>query len=135
MKATLPQQPLSTNTIDGERLYWSTRALTFSDHTGGAVVIKSNFLSDGLSIPKFFQSIFSKSPHYIYAGILHDYGYRADFPYAMSRKGVDKLFLHYMKEYGVGWLTRHTIYRAVRIGAARNWKARDATYYAESIES
>jgi len=135
MKSTLPQQALRTHTIQGERLFWSVRALKFSDHPGADVVIRSNFLSDGLSIPKIFQSIFSKSPYYIYAGILHDYGYRADFPHEMTRKQVDKLFLHYMKEYGVGWLTRHTIYRAVRIGAAKNWKARDASYYAESIES
>lgn len=80
-----------------------------------------------------FQNVFSKSPHYIYAGILHDYGYRLDFPHPMSRKEVDKLFLHYMKLYGVGWFTRHMIYRAVRVGGWMSYGKRNAEYWKKSL--
>ena len=126
---TRPQSPLITDMVEGTRHFWSMDDLTFSDHKGAKVVVPAGFLSDGLSIPKVFQSIFSKSPHYIWAGIVHDYGYRKDFPHDMTRKEVDLLFLFYMKMYGVGWFTRHTIYRAVRLGAMRNWKARNAVYH------
>jgi hypothetical protein len=124
-----PVNPLITDMVDGTRHFWSLSDLTFSDHSGAQVTIKAGFLSDGLSIPKVFQSIFSKSPYYIFAGIIHDFGYRRDFPHKMSRKNVDRLFLYYMKKYGVGFLARHTIYRAVRLGAFKNWKARNSTYH------
>lgn len=103
--------------------------MRFNGHDGDAITVPSGFLSDGLSIPKIFQNIFSKSPHYIYAGILHDYGYRTDFPHSLSRKAIDKLFLHYMKKYGVGWFTRHMIYRAVRLGGWMSYRKRKAEYW------
>lgn len=131
MKHVPPRQPLCTDMVGKVRHYWSTTSIVFACHKGAKVIVKPGFLSDGLSIPKVFQNIFSRSPHYIFAGIVHDYGYRSDFPHDMTRKAVDKLFLYYMKAYGVGWLTRQTIYRAVRIGAFTNWKKRKSTYHKE----
>ena len=46
------------------------------DNGDSLVVVPSNFISDGLSIPRIFQSVFSKSPSYIFAGILHDWLYK-----------------------------------------------------------
>ncbi len=66
-----------------------------------------------------FQSIFSKSPYYIYAGILHDYLYRSNCPFQLKRGHADSLFLLYMKKYGVGFFTRQMIFSSVRVGAGR----------------
>lgn len=128
---SLPRNILVTKHLDGERLFWPDKKMVFDDHKGEPIIIAAGFLSDGLSIPKIFQSVFSKSPHYIYAGVLHDYGYRKDFPHAMSRRQVDRLFLLYMKKYGVGFFTRQVIYRAVRLGAFKNWKKRIADFYTD----
>jgi len=107
----------------GERLYYSETPMTFDGSGDQWVCVPRLFLSDGLSIPRLFRSIFSKSPSYIYAGIAHDFLYRI-LPNQTTRKEADKLFLSIMKQYGVGFFTRKTIYRAVRLGARKNWRAR-----------
>jgi hypothetical protein len=126
---SLPRNILSTDFIGGERMFWSMEEMVFCSHKGSRFVVRAGFLSDGLSIPKIFQSIFSKSPHYIYAGILHDASYRSDFPHEYTRKQADKLFLFYMEAYGVGFLARHVIYLAVRMGGWLNYKKYKAKYY------
>ena len=120
---SLPSPELHTY-YDGEkreRVFYSCEQLAFDMDGDVLVVVPPLFLSDGLSIPRLFRSIFSKSPSYIYAGIAHDYCYRI-LPHSMTRKQADKLFLQLMKGYGVGWWTRRSIYRAVRIGAKKNWR-------------
>ena len=107
----------------GERLYYSCEQMVFDGDTDSWVCVPRLFLSDGLSIPRMFRSIFSKSPSYIYCGVAHDYCYRITTK-KMTRKEADKFFLYLMKQYGVSWLTRKLFYRAVRIGAKKNWKAR-----------
>ena len=114
--------------VDGEGRYWSELPLLYAAHKGSKILIRAGFMSDGASIPKIFQSLFSKTGKYLWAAVLHDYGYRKDFPHHMTRKEVDKLFLFYMREYGVGWFTRHTIYRAVRLGGFAAWKKHYSEY-------
>jgi len=118
----LPQPELHTYFDEklGERVYYACEPMAF-DNGDSLVVVPSNFISDGLSIPRIFQSVFSKSPSYIFAGILHDWLYKIR-PCKMTRKQADKLFLAWMKLYGVGWFTRHTIFRSVRIGGRRSWR-------------
>lgn len=123
---SLPKPVLHTDFIGDERMYWSTLPMVF-DSKDELIVIPPLFLTDGLSIPRLFRSIFSKSPSYIYAGIVHDWLYKSGVQ-EVTRKQADKIFLYWMKAYGVGWLTRRTIYRAVRLGARRSWKVRPPTY-------
>jgi len=121
---SLPKPELHTiyDEEEGVRLYYSCEPLVF-DMGGDACLVPPLFLSDGLSIPRLFRSIFSKSPSYIYAGIAHDYCYRI-LPKKMTRKQADKLFLKLMKGYGVGFFTRRAIYRAVRLGARKSWRVK-----------
>ena len=125
---SLPKPELHTYFDEeaGERIYYSCEALVF-DMDGVACLVPKLFLSDGLSIPRLFRSIFSKSPSYIYAGIAHDYCYRI-LPHKMTRKQADKLFLKIMEGYGVGLFTRRAIYRAVRIGARKSWRVKFPKY-------
>ena len=120
----IPRPPLHTDYLGGdERLFWACEDMVF-----GEVTVPANFLSDGLSIPRIFQNVFSKSPHFIYAGMLHDWTYKKDYT-GSTRKQADKLFRRWMKIYGVGFLTRHTIYHAVRIGGRKSWKQSAARFY------
>lgn len=123
-----PERPLHTDFVGDERVFWACVPLLFEDKKG-KIIVPANFLSDGLSIPKMFQSIFSKSPSYIFAGILHDYCYRKDSGLGLSRRQADKIFLRWMKHYEVGILTRKTIWLAVRVGARKSWKKTNTTYY------
>lgn len=125
----LPRGVLKTDFFNQEQVFWSEADLVFKSHKGKPITVPAGFLSDGLSIPKVFQSIFSKSPHYIYAGILHDFSYRQDFPSKLTRRQADRLFLFYMKQYGVGFFSRQAIYHAVRIGGWRSYKKHQAQYH------
>jgi len=121
----LPSPELHTY-YDGEkreRVFYACEQLAFDMDGDVLVVVPPLFLSDGLSIPRLFRSVFSKSPSYIAAGIAHDYTYRI-LPHKMTRKQADKLFLKLMRGYGVGFWTRRAIYRAVRIGARKSWRVK-----------
>ena len=121
----LPEPELHTyyDEEEQERIYYSCEQLAFDMDGDVLVVVPPLFLSDGLSIPRLFRSVFSKSPSYIYAGIAHDYTYRI-LPHKMTRKQADLLFLKLMRGYGVGFWTRRAIYRAVRIGARKSWRVK-----------
>ena len=122
---SLPKPELHTyfDEEEGVRLYYSCEQMAFDIDGDVLVVVPPLFLSDGLSIPRLFRSIFSKSPSYIFAGIAHDYTYRI-LPHKMTRKQADVLFCKLMKGYGVGFFTRRAIYRAVRLGARKNWRVK-----------
>lgn len=121
---SLPKPELHTYFDEGEgvRLYYSCEQMAF-DMDGDACLVPPLFLSDGLSIPRWARSLFPKNPSWIGAGIAHDYCYRI-LPNKMTRKQADKLFLKIMKGYGVGFFTRRAIYRAVRLGARKNWRVK-----------
>ena len=86
-------------------------------HDEGTVPI--NFLTDGASVPRIFWPIFPHDGATFPAAIIHDWEYQNSIE---KRKVVDKRFLANMKMLGLGWLHRHMIYRAVRIGAGRAWR-------------
>ena len=125
----LPKPELHTyfDEEEGERIYYSCSQLAFDMDGDVLVVVPALFLSDGLSIPRLFRSIFSKSPSYIYAGIAHDWCYRI-LPHSMTRKQADVLFLKLMRGYNVNWWTRRAIYTAVRIGARKSWRVKFPRY-------
>jgi hypothetical protein len=85
--------------------------------------VPDGFLTDGASIPRLFWSILYPFGPYFPAALPHDYFYSPESDHLnLTRKQADLIFLQAMKDVGVDWLTRHTIYRAVRIGGGRNYK-------------
>lgn len=88
----------------------------------GAVYVPACFETDFASVPRFFWRIFPPTGPYGKAAVIHDFLYRGS---GVARGLADKIFLEAMEELGVGWWTRHTIYRAVRLfgGAAYQVKA------------
>ncbi len=77
------------------------------------IEVPIGFVTDGASVPKIFWSIFDPTGPYLKAAVIHDYLYNTKM---FSRKMCDDLFLEAMKASGVGFFTRQTIYRAVRLG-------------------
>ena len=123
----LPNQVLKTSHLGKQQIYWSEEDMRFCTHKGDAITIPARTISDGLSIPKIFQAFFSKSPYYIYAGLLHDYLYKTNAHPEMSRKLCDRIFRAYMKQYGVGIIRRSIIHRAVRLGGWASYKKQPIT--------
>jgi len=69
-----------------------------------------------------FWAIFSPTGSYFEAALVHDYLYSKVSTWHIDRAMADRIFLDAMEEIGVGWLTRKTIYRAVRLGGWKGYK-------------
>ena len=91
----------------------------------GTITIRKGFYTDGASVPKIFWNIFSPWGSYFSAALVHDWLYSKDstaaFPLA-DRKEADLIFKEAMFNAGVGWVTRETVYRAVRLGGWASYK-------------
>ena len=106
----------------GERLFFACHELVFED--GDEVtVIPAGFLSDGLSIPKLIQPLINTpaAPQWIVAGFYHDWLYKLHPNKTVTRKEADLKFLEVMRELGVGWMRRRTIFYGVRLGGRGSW--------------
>lgn len=92
----------------------------------GVIKVPKGFLSDGASVPRPFWAIFSPfNGDYFEAALIHDYLYSkaSDFDHPMlTRPEADEIFKEAMYNLGVGWLTRGTIYTAVRLGGWASYK-------------
>jgi len=92
----------------------------------GEITVPKGFISDGASVPRPFWTIFSPfNGDYFEAALIHDYLYSkissATYP-LLTRKNADTIFMDAMYDLGVGWISRHPIYRAVRLGGWMSYK-------------
>lgn len=78
----------------------------------GAVYVPAGFETDFASIPRPLWNLFPPTGRYGKAAVIHDYLYRKS---GVKRDLADQIFLEAMDCLGVSWLTRHLIYRAVRL--------------------
>jgi len=82
------------------------------------ITVPTGFETDGASIPRPFWNILGPHGPYFRAAVIHDFLYsrRSDNHFhGIDRLLADRIFLSAMTDCGVGWITRHTIYRAVRL--------------------
>lgn len=116
--------PLRTENINGRtvKLFQPLKYYTEVEDLG-MITVPKGFVTDYASVPRGFWNIFPPNGEYAPAAVVHDYLYRRTL---IDRKVCDRVFMEAMELLGVGWLTRHLIYRAVRLfgGAARH---RDVT--------
>lgn len=80
----------------------------------------TGFNYNGASIPRIFWSIIG-SPYtgrYQVPALIHDLLYATEY---FDRKTCDDIFLFLMKEYGVGYLKRYSMYWGVRAGGGLVW--------------
>jgi len=91
----------------------------------GIITIPKGFHTDGASVPKVFWNIFSPFGSYFSAALVHDFLYSKDSDdlfFVSDRKEADRIFKEAMYNAGVGWLTRHTVHSAVRLGGWASYK-------------
>ncbi len=84
--------------------------------------VDAGFATDLASIPRIFQGLIPKYGRHTQPAIVHDWGYEGHTD--LSKRDVDLLFLDGMKMVRVGWLKRHVMYWAVRIGGNGHWAKR-----------
>ena len=91
----------------------------------GTITIPKNFYTDGASVPKLFWSLLDPWSSYFSAALVHDFLYSKDstevFPVG-NRAVADSIFKEAMFNAGVNWITRETVYRAVRLGGWASYK-------------
>ena len=82
-----------------------------AERSGDSVVVPALFMTDFASIPRPLWSILPQWGRYGNAAVVHDFGY---WTQTRPRAQVDRIFLEGMQVLGVGTVTRHIIYWAVR---------------------
>jgi len=82
------------------------------------ITVPTGTLTDGASIPKAFHNIMGPFGPWFKAAVIHDFLYSPQSCHhfaGVTRALAHAIFLQAMEDCGVGWLTRRTIYRAVRM--------------------
>lgn len=89
-----------------------------SEYSGNVIEVPKGFVTDFTSVPRVFQWLVPRWGKYGNAAIIHDWLYwQQDLP----RREVDLVFLEAMGVMRVFPLTKHLIYRAVRIFGWYAW--------------
>lgn len=93
--------------------------LVYISELGFRFEVPAGFVTDYASVPSVFWNLpgFDPDGPAAIPAVLHDYLYslRGGEPYFLSRAACDDIFLEAMRSVGVDWITRHIIYRAVRL--------------------
>ena len=112
------ETPLRLEYLDG-RTWRVLEGFRFRPTDGDLIVVPAEFITDFASVPRFFWRIFPPTGEYGKAAVIHDYLYQ--FPGDRDRGGCDQVFLDGMECLGVGWWTRQTMHKAVRLGGWKPW--------------
>ena len=110
-------QPLNLEYLDGRQ--WRVTSYFTYRHPSGTITVPAGFLTDFASVPRFFWRLFPPTGEYGLAAVVHDFLYA--HPARRTRADVDSIFLDAMTDLGVGWWTRKTMYRAVRMFGQAAW--------------
>ena len=86
------------------------------------IIVPTGFLTDGASVPRMFWNIFNPVGPTFPAAVIHDFLY-SKHNTEYSREESDRIFKEAMFNLGIGWATRETVYRAVRMFGGPSFKA------------
>ena len=95
-----------------------TQPFMYCDERYGFITAPKDFDSNLASIPQSVQNLIPKVGTYDAAALIHDWLY-ATMMY--PKKDCDNIFLRAMKDSGVSYVKRYTIYWAVRLFAEKAW--------------
>lgn len=102
------------------------KAILLNDYVysinGYEITVFKGFITDGASIPKCFQCIYSPYGKYIKAAVIHDFLYSKFNNTGINRTLADKIFKFIMKETKVNNSTINKFYRAVRVFGEMSWQ-------------
>lgn len=96
-------------------------------HKGHLITVKKDFITDGISAPKWAWPIVGPYGPAFPAALVHDWCF-SPFNSKFTWWESTKMFLELMKEAGVSFPLRWTIYTAVSIGSYPIWLRRFESY-------
>ena len=105
---------------DDENMFWALTEPLIYRGNKETFTAPVGFITNFASVPRVFWSILAPWGRHMKAAVIHDLLYRTQ---AVSRLDADKLFLRTMKELGVSWWRRYTMYRAVRLFGGKHYRA------------
>ena len=85
------------------------------------ITVPAGFITDLASVPWPASMMIPKSGRFNEAAVVHDYLYHCQM---FTRAKSDAIFREAMKDLGVNWFKRGTMYNAVRVGGWTVWKKR-----------
>lgn len=112
--------------VDDDREMKLLEDLIYVDSSGDIWTAKAGLIFDGASIPRFMWRVIGSpfTGKYRRAAILHDQYYQE--PNGKTRKQVDKMFKHAMREDGCSVWKAQLMYNAVRMfGPDDGWSHSD----------
>ena len=80
--------------------------------------IKRGFVTDGGSIPQWYQNVVAPLGIYLMAFLAHDALYATEY---LSRAECDRILSELIQALGGNWWRRNTIWAAVRLGGGAVW--------------
>ena len=91
---------------------------------GYKITVKKGFDFDGASIPQALWSLYGNplSGKFRIAALVHDALYASEY---FPRELADAIFLDLMKQHGVGYIKRQTMYYAVRSAGWYVWRGHE----------
>ncbi len=113
--------PLDLQADDDGRTFTLTSAFVYIEGdqaTGKKIEVPAGFVTDFASVPQIFWNVLPPWGRYGKAAVLHDYLYATAL---FERSRCDKILLEAMGVLGVSWITRWTIFLAVRAGGWAAW--------------
>jgi hypothetical protein len=101
------------------------------------ITVPKGLVTDLASVPRFAQSVVGRVGPHLEASIVHDFMYVAWQCKCMAGRGAkdkdrrfaDEVFLAGMKEAGMEWVDRQSIYEVVRLAGDVVYKAGDAVRF------
>jgi hypothetical protein len=110
---------LEIREVNEDNTLWElTTPLVYKGNTQVLVApigLKTNFAS----VPKMFWSVLAPWGRHMKAAVMHDYFYQTG---CISRLDADGLFYRMMRQLGVSWWRRQTMYRMVRLFGSKYYK-------------
>lgn len=108
------------HTVESDEHAWTLTEPLVYRGSHETFTVPSRFKTDLATVPRILWAIVPPWGKYSRAAVLHDWFYVRDIE--ISRRDADGIFRRAMKESGVGWLRRHTMWAAVRVFGWMYWR-------------
>ena len=97
--------------------------VVYKTHAGQTITVPVGFKTNLASVPQIFWNIIPRDGNYTPAAIVHDWLYSAHAIEGkpITRADADRVLLEAMEDLQINWLTRRTIWAAVRLGGWACW--------------
>lgn len=106
--------------IEGTFRWWLDQPFEVQDDVLGVIIASKYFTTDLGSIPRIFWNIIPPVGPATLGYVIHDWLYSTQ---PCTRAQADDCLLRLMKQFGIGYIARYTVYWALRAGGWAAWNS------------